>query len=178
MDAFEKIIGQLLEEENFWVRIGVKVNITKEEKRKIGKPSSPRPEIDIIAFDFKNNILYFLEAKSLIDSNGVDCKDVFCNDNEQKGRYKILTSENYQNIVSKRLHNDWFNKGLINEKTVICFGLIAGKVYKNEEKKLRDYFNEKKWFFWGPTEIKERIEKLANKGYENNEVTITAKLLK
>ena len=51
MDAFEIIIGQLLTEEKYWVRHSVKINLTQEEKRCIKKPSTPRPEIDIAAYD-------------------------------------------------------------------------------------------------------------------------------
>jgi Mg/Co/Ni transporter MgtE len=34
----------LLEAENYWVRQSFKVDLTTGEKRKIGKPSMPRPE--------------------------------------------------------------------------------------------------------------------------------------
>ncbi|MBK8586836.1 MAG: hypothetical protein IPN88_15985 [Bacteroidetes bacterium] len=49
MDAFEQIIGQLLVEEKYWVRHSVKIERTPDEKRSINKPSTLRPEIDIVA---------------------------------------------------------------------------------------------------------------------------------
>jgi hypothetical protein len=41
MDHFESIIATLLEAEGYWVRRSFKVNLTQEEKRRIGKPSIP-----------------------------------------------------------------------------------------------------------------------------------------
>jgi len=47
MDHFESIMCTLLEAEGYWVRRSFKVNVTKKEKRHVGKPSIPRPEIDL-----------------------------------------------------------------------------------------------------------------------------------
>lgn len=51
MDYFESICKTLLEDEGYWVRQSYKVELSKEQKRKLGKPSLPRPEIDLIAFN-------------------------------------------------------------------------------------------------------------------------------
>ena len=54
MDYFEAIIKTLLEHEGYWVRQSFKVNLTKGEKRAIGRPSIPRPEIDLLAYKPEN----------------------------------------------------------------------------------------------------------------------------
>jgi len=182
MDAFEQIIGQLLEEEKYWIRHSVKIELTKNEKRDIGTPCTPRPEIDIVALDQSSNALYLLEVKSFLDSSGVVFEQVTENQEQQKGRYKLLTSENYRKVISARLLEDWIKIGTITKDTKVNFGLIAGKVHNdkknpNRETDLRNYFLKKKWLFWGPTEIKDKIGKLAAKGYENNAVTIVTKIL-
>jgi hypothetical protein len=43
MDAFELLVGKLLEYEKFWVQHSVKVNLTISEKEKIGK-KQPRDQ--------------------------------------------------------------------------------------------------------------------------------------
>lgn len=177
MDAFESIIGQLLEEEKYWVRHSVKIALTVEEKRNIGKPSTPRPEIDIIALDIKENKIYLLEVKSFLDSPGVYYEAVTVEQEQQEGRYKLLTYENYRNVLWNRLKNDWLDSGHINSETSVSYGLIAGKIHKNREEELEKYFEDKQWLFWGPTKIKSKIKQLSSKGYENNAVTIAAKLL-
>ena len=59
MDAFEKIIGQLLQEEKYWAKHSVKINLTTEEKRSINKPSTPRLEINVIAYDVNRETVLF-----------------------------------------------------------------------------------------------------------------------
>jgi len=116
MDAFEQIVGLLLENDKYWVRHSVKVNLTKAEKVKINKPSTPRPEIDIVAFDVINNSVFLIEVKSFIDSGGVVYEKVIENNKFPTGKYKILTSKLYQDIIISRLKSDWISAGLINKK--------------------------------------------------------------
>jgi hypothetical protein len=42
MDAFEQLAADIFWNEGYWVRTSVKVELTREEKVKIGKNSSPR----------------------------------------------------------------------------------------------------------------------------------------
>jgi hypothetical protein len=177
MDAFELLVGQLLEYEKFWVQHSVKVNLTIQEKEKIGKRTTPRPEIDIAAFDIPNNIVYLLEVKSYLDSPGVKYESVVLDTEIQEGRYKILTSSKYQKVISERLLQDWRVSGHINANTKLSFGLIAGKIQGKKEVDLEKYFHKKNWLFWGPAILKKKLEDLSKKGYENNAVTIAAKLL-
>ena len=71
MNHFESIIANLLEADGYWVRRSFKVNRTQEEKRRIGKHSIPRPEIDLLALRASTNEVIALEAKSYFDSPGV-----------------------------------------------------------------------------------------------------------
>jgi hypothetical protein len=177
MDAFEKIIGQLLQEEKYWVKHSVKIELTLEEKRSINKPSTPRPEIDIVAYDVNRDTVYLLEVKSYLDSPGVRYDEVAIEQKEQSGRYKLLTAKNYRNVLSASLKRDWIEQGLIGAKTAISLGLIAGKIYRGQEEEMAEYFNMQGWLFWGPSIIREKMLLLAGKGYENNAVTIAAKIL-
>lgn len=177
MDAFEEIAGLLLNNDKYWVRHSVKVNLSKEEKVIINKPSTSRPEIDIVAFDVVNNMIFLIEVKSFLDSSGVIYEKVVEINEFPSGRYKILTSEKYQKTIVARLKTDWIAAGIINKKTKFSFGLIAGKVYQNKEAELKKYFDDKKWFFWGPSELKQKLIELSKKGYENSIVTIVTKLM-
>lgn len=95
----------------------------------------------------------------------------------QEGRYKLLTSSNYREIVSNRLKIDWIRNGLINNATKITYGLVAGNIYQNKEAEINDLYFEKRWLFWGPSIIKSKIEELMEKGYENSAVTVISKIL-
>ena len=180
MNAFEEIVKQYLEEEGYWVRQSVKVDITKQDKVDIGLPSMPRPEIDLVALNAKNNELLLIEVKSFLDSYGVyseaitDEKDVFSK------RYRLFTDSIFREVVTKRLREEYLKQGLINENTKINYALAAGNIHSPaDELKIREYFSkpERGWKLFSPKDIKEKVKELAKKGWEDNLVTITAKLI-
>lgn len=177
MDAFEEIIGHLLREDKFLVHHSVKINLNRQDRQAIKKPSSPRPEIDIAAFSPNTDTIYLLEVKSFLDSPGVVLEDVIIQQEHQTGRYKLLTAENYRNVLRERFLADWRATGHLKPSTKISFGLVAGNVYRNREQEMQEYFRRKNWLFWGPTDIRNKLCRLAEKGYENNAVTIVAKIL-
>jgi hypothetical protein len=76
MHGFESLVAEILETEGYWVRRGYKVELTKGEKRAIGRRSSPRWEIDLLAYDAAENTVLAVECKSYLDSPGVDLADL------------------------------------------------------------------------------------------------------
>lgn len=180
MNAFEDIVRLYLEEEGYWVRQSVKVHrITKEDKRKLKKPSMPTPEIDLVALNMKKNELLLVEVKSLLDSSGVRYKSVCGEDKNWAKGYKLFNNRKYRNIIVKRLCEEYLKQGRINERTKINYALAAGKIRSEEdESKIREYFAKpgRRWKLFSPKEIKEKIRKFAEKGWEDNLVVMTAKL--
>ena len=63
MDYFEALVKTVLEREGYWMIQSFKVELTKEEKRELGRPSTPRPEIDLLAFSPVNDQLMVIEVK-------------------------------------------------------------------------------------------------------------------
>lgn len=173
MDHFENIISTLLEAEGYWVRRSFKINVTKEEKRLIGKHSIPRPEIDLLAFKFSANEVLALEAKSFLDSFGVSFEQLQEKHEVPKGRYKLFTSGNYRSIVLSRLLSDLVACGMADADTKIA----AGKIYQNRSDSMRELMSDQNWFFWSPEDIYRKVEALAKRGYENDPAIITAKIL-
>lgn len=178
MDSFERIITLLLEDDNYWVRQSHKVNLTKGEKRATGKPSIPRPEIDIIALDFAKNHLLVFEVKSFLDSPGVRYDELAVEYKDgTRGGYKLFTNTSYRKIVLTRMRTDLIDLGLIDRHTSIQLGLAAGHVYGNQSDAIRNYFEDRGWLFWSPQEIRSKIAQLAEVGYENDPIIVTAKVL-
>lgn len=177
MDHFESIIATLLEGENYWIRRSFRVNLTKEEKRKIGKHSIPRPEIDLLAFHFTRNVVLALEVKSFLDSPGVKLAALQEEHDVPEGRYKLFTCERYRNIVLSRLHQDLIDFKMANAKTRIDLGLVAGKVYRGQSREVCEHMMQNNWFFWSPEDIKKGVTALAKQPYANDPAMITAKIL-
>ena len=177
MDHFEAIIKTLLEHEGHWVRQSFKVNLTKQEKRDIGKPSIPRPEIDLLAYNVSTNNITALEAKSYLDSPGVRYNELCESYEVPEGGYELFTCKNYRNIVFSRLKKDLTQLNMANESTTISLGLAAGNVYQSKSEEIKNLFNNNGWVFWSPEDIKQKVYELASKGYENEPAIITAKIL-
>lgn len=177
MDYFENLVKTLLEEEYLWVGQSIKVDLTKQEKRDIGKHSIPRPEIDLLVFNYKKNEVIAIEAKSYLDSNGVGYDQLIEEHDIPAGRYKLFTCEKYRDIVFSCLKSQLLSAKQINNETTITLGLAAGNVHKNQSNEISTFFKSKGWLFWGPDEVKKRVKKLAEKSYENNPYIITTKVL-
>jgi len=177
MDHFEAIVTTLLEADGYWVRQSFKVNLTKEEKVHIGKPSIPRPEIDLLALNLAQDEILALEAKSFLDSPGVDLNELKMTCDKPDGRYKLFTCERYRTIVFDRLLADLVALGMASPKTRIRLGLAAGRVRSGQADALKAFMQERQWVLWSPEIIKQNVEALARRGYENDPAIITAKIL-
>src|ERR1039457_175164 len=177
MDNFEGIIRTLLEADHFWVQSSFKVELTLEEKRHIGKPKIPGPEIDLLALNFEQNEVLVVEAKSCLDSPGVRVEDLEQQHDTAEGRYKIFTSERYRSTVFKRLLLQLCENGMANAETKISLLLAAGNVYNNQTAAVQELFLTKGFIFWSPEEIKEKVTALAKRGYQDDAAILTAKIL-
>ena len=177
MDHFEGIVATLLRAEGYWVASSYKVHLSKEEKREIGKPSMPRPEIDLLALSFSQNKIMAIEAKSYLDSGGVPIAALQEVHEAPSGRYKLFTSKRYREVVFKRMREQLMENGMANRDTAIELGLAAGNVYGNDHEQIKLFMHQNNWHYWSPIDIKNKFRELARLGYENDAAIITAKIL-
>lgn len=176
MNAFETIVGQYLEAKGYWVRHSVKVIISTDEKREIGSPTMPRPEIDLVALGVEKNELILIEAKSLLDSQYGVYIEAFTDDkNRDKDRYKLFTNPKFREIVTRQLRKEYLDQGLINDDTAIRYGLAAGRI--RDEGEIKEHFLKNGWMLFMPQDIKRTLSELSKKSWEDDVVTMTAKLL-
>jgi len=177
MDYFENIILKIFKSDDKWVRQNVKVDLTKEEKRFIGKSSIPRPDIDIVTYQVLKNTIEIWEVKSFLDSTGVKFSELSMVNDIPEGRYKILTSKKYRKTVISRLLIDWCNKGLILPNPIVKIGLAAGKIHSKDKLKIIEYFKNKGWLLLTPSSIFQRLKKLEAIPYENDPYVIASKII-
>ncbi len=177
MDYFESLCKTLLEDDGYWVRQSYKIDLSKEQKKQLGKPSLPRPEIDLLAFNHRKNELLFIEVKSFLDSHGVRLQDLKEEHKFPEGKYKVVTCQMYRTIIESQLKHQLTEEGLVSPKTKTRFGLIFGKVRPVDDQGIQSFCHEKDWFYWSPDEVRARVTNLAQKGYENEPSVITAKIL-
>ena len=175
MDSFESIVAQLLRAKGLWVQTSVKINLSKADKRAVGNPSMPRPEIDVVGYCGRTNTLLALECKSFLDSYGVNF-DELCG-NKPDDTYKLFRRDLLREMVLARLAEQLTRQGMCRANPNVILGLIAGKVRKGESGRIKQFFGQRGWVFRGPRWLRREIKRLSDVGYENEVMTVVTKLL-
>lgn len=178
MDAFEQIISEILWMEGFWVRTSVKVHLTKEEKVKIGRKSSPRWELDVVAYSAKTNTLHIIECKSYLDSRGVTLQAFDGRNTKQASRYKLFNDANLRKVVFNRLRLQLIESGACSKGVKMNLCLACGKIASDKNREgLKKLFKKQGWELWDEKWLKEKLGHMAAQGYENQVSSVVAKLL-
>ena len=176
MDAFEQVVQQILDHEGYWTRTLFKVELTKGEKRKIGRPSSPRWELDVIGYNAARNEILVVECKSYLDNPGVTIGQLTPG-GRASDRFKLFHEAKLRNVVFSRLKKQLKKAGLCAPNPTVKLALAAGKVAKNSASEIPALF-EKNGFTWlGPDWIKDHLQKISDTGYENEVASVVSKLL-
>ena len=178
MESFETLVGSLLEKDGYWVRTSVKVDLTKGEKKIIGRPSSPRWELDLVAYKAKSNELLVVECKSYLDSPGVRLRGVDGSNQNDARRYKLFNDQILRKTVFTRLVRQLVSSGSCMPSPSITLCLAAGKVATERDREgIKLLFARKGWRLFDDSWLKERLLSVSNSGYENEVVSVVAKLL-
>ena len=176
MDAFENIVAMLLSREGYWVKTSYKVNLTKEEKAKTGRPSLPRPEIDVIAYKPGENLLLAVECKSYLNSRGVTLAGLSGKDPRTRKRYKYFNEPVLRKVVFKRLARQLKEEGACEEPPRIQLCLAAGHIPQCDQQAVKEYCHRNDWILYGPEWFSSKLRDLSTSDYENEPAIVAAKL--
>ena len=178
MNSFEGLVATIAAAEGFWVQTSLKVNLTKEEKRLIGRPTSPRWEIDVVGYKGADNKVLVIECKSFLDSTGVRSESIVNTNSKDAGRYKLFTDPNLRKVVFSRLSTQLSERDSCKEFPELQLCHAVGKLASDDDRTtLHKHFKKNKWQLWDDLWIKDRLEQLARTGYEDEPSIITAKML-
>jgi hypothetical protein len=181
MEAFEKLIGGLLEREGYWVRYGFKAELSKAEKRSIGRPSCPRWEIDILAYKPATNELLVVECKSYFDSSGVSYSAVASLKEGRPNRYKLFNDRHLRNVVFKRLKEQLKDAGLCKKPPAFTLCLAAGRIVEGvngkDRERLGRFLERNGWRLFDSEWVRSALENVSRSGYEDDVAAVVAKLL-
>ena len=176
MDSFESIVKTILEYQGFWVQTSYKVNLRKEEKRNIGRPSSPRWEIDVLAYNGSKNEVYAIECKSYLNNPGVRYESF--NNGIDSDKFKLFNDANLRRIVFGRLKKQLVENNSCHKGVKVKLGLATGKIKsKDDRDKLTKLFSKKNWILYTDEYIKKELLSLTELSYENEIAVMVAKML-
>jgi len=178
LDAFEQLVSEILWMEGYWVRTSVKVDLTKEEKVLIGRPSSPRWELDIVAYGGRKNVLRVVECKSYLDSRGVAMRAFDGKDPKFAERFKLFADDHLRSVVFKRLRRQFTDSGACAPNASVRLSLACGRIASSSDRRdLHKHFAENGWDLWDEQWLQQRLQIMSERGYENQVSAVVAKLL-
>ena len=138
MDAFETVVSEILWRDGYWVQNSLKVDLTKEEELAIGRPSTPRWELDIVAYSGRRNELLVVECKSYLDSFGVQFRAFDGTDEILAKRFKLFNDETLhiqaigrdaEGRLQYRYHPEWEHvRSTGKERRLLRFGSALPRV--------------------------------------------------
>lgn len=165
--------------EGYWVQSSLKVELTKDDKAAIGRPSSPRWELDLVAYGGRRNELLVVECKSYLDSIGVQYRAFSTAEaNVYTDRFKLFNDEPLRNVIVARLCSQLVNKGLVSDNPDVKLVLVCGKIVRDKDRQLiRAHFDDHGWVLWDDEWLKEKLKEMSTGSYENSPVAVVAKLL-
>jgi hypothetical protein len=156
-----------------------KVELTKEEKIDIELPSSPRWELDLVAYKGAINEILVVECKSYLDSRGV-VSSAFLDGAKLSERFKLFTRDKIRDVVLARLGRQLQERGLCPPSPGITLCLAAGNIASDKDGRnraaLERLFAERGWRLFDEKWLFGELERLAESGYENDVGMMVAKL--
>jgi hypothetical protein len=176
MESFEQVVATILDRAGYWVRTSVKVNLTREDKQTIGRPSAPRWELDVVAYSGRANELLVVECKSYLDSAGVRAASFEGPKAADETRYKLFSDESLRGVVLSRLETELVAQGFCPPGTKARLCLAAGNIH-GDSALLRAIFEAKGWQLFERSWLIAGLEALATESYENSVASVVAKLL-
>ena len=173
MDAFESLIAMLLRHQGYWTTPSFKVELTKAEKRRIDRSTTPRWELDLIAYKGSTNEVLAVECKSFLDSTGV----VFRNGTfEPETRYKLFTDAKLRQVVLRRLGKQLQETGACAGSPRITLCMAVGKI-ASKSIGIDKHFKLKGWHLFDVKWIQEALTAASTRGYENDIAFVVSKIL-
>ena len=176
MDAFEHIVARIFENRGYWVKIGYKVELSAAEKRKLGNPNMPRPEIDVLAYKPGSQELLLIECKGYM--SGVLYESLNNPKSKYASKYKLFHNAPLRKMLRGNLAKQLTAQGLLPQSGCVSqLCLAAARISPADELKLEKLFKKKQWRLFTPANIVYGLEQLRKTKRENDVVTMVTKLL-
>jgi hypothetical protein len=175
MDAFESLIAMLLRQKGYWVTQNYKIDLTKVEKRQIGRPSTPRWELDLVAHKGQTNKVLVVECKSFLDSPGVTFREGTFH---TKSQYKLFTEAGLWEVIRGALERQLQEAGSCAASPTTTLCLVAGHIATSSDRPaMESYFAANGWRLFGPEWVKAQLTQASQRSYEDDIASVASKIL-
>jgi hypothetical protein len=134
--------------------------------------------LDIVGYSGRDNVLRAVECKSYLDSRGVALRAFDGTDAKFAERFKLFSDDNLRTVVFGRLRKQLAECGACAPDATIKLCLACGRIATTADREgLHKHFAEKGWELWDEKWLRERLQLMSERGYENQVSAVVAKLL-
>ena len=176
MNSFESVISSILQSDGYWTQTNYKVDLSPEQKAEIGRPTTPRWDLDVIAYQPGSNTLLVVECKSFLDSGGVSFRG-FDPETGGTSRYKLFNDQVLRRVITEQFVCQLERKNLIFKNPTLQLCLAAGNIQDSSKEPIQSHFDKMGWRLLDIKWILKRLDGIATAGYDDSTVSIVAKLL-
>ncbi len=168
MDAFEQLIATLFRRMGYWIRADFRVELDRGN----------RPQIDLLAYRPKENLLRICECKSWMESAGVTFRH-FERPDAKDDRLWLFNDDRRRENVLAHLTQQLVDADLCLPDPKIKLCLACGHIANETDRaKISSHFESKGWILFDENQICDELAKAAGKRkYEDDLAVIVAKLL-
>lgn len=178
MDSFETLVSGILQRrERLWTWQNFKVELTPDDKARLGKHSHPRIDVDILAYNAHANHLEWVECKSYLDSTGVSMSAFNGSNPRFADRFKIFTDATYREVAEAALLRQVLAERLVRPGVTVGYALVAGRIVRSSVEPLHGHFTANGWTLRDLKWIQEALRDLSGMAYDDDVTMMAAKLL-
>lgn len=170
------LVAEVFRAEGCWVHHGYRIELSKADKRALGNPSMPRPEIDLVAYKAGTGELLSIECKSYFDSGGIHARDLVP-EGRNAGRYKMFVDADLRSMVLEKLVAQLSESGSIAGSPTLRLGMVYGHATPYNEAIIGELFERNAWALFGPCWLRDHLTAMTRRPYENRVAGVVAKLL-
>ncbi|MGC2087796.1 MAG: hypothetical protein WA638_00070, partial [Candidatus Acidiferrales bacterium] len=126
----------------------------------------------------RDNLLRVVECKSYLDSGGVALRAFDGKDERFAKRFKLFSDGSLRKVVLERLRQQLSDTGACAANTRIRLGLVCGRIASDADRAgLRKHFADNDWDLWDELWLRQRLQRMSERGYENQVSAVVSKLL-
>jgi hypothetical protein len=123
-------------------------------------------------------VLRVVECKSYFDSVGVRASAFDGSEAAHAKHYKLFNEPELRRIVFGRLGLQLAQAGACRDAPEVRLSLACGKIRNESDREaIHAHFAARGWELWDEAWLRDRLQRMAHRGYENQVVAVVAKLL-
>ena len=116
--------------------------------------------------------------KSYLDSRSVALRAFDGSDAKFAERFKLFSDDNLRSVVFERLRKQLVKCGACAPDATVKLCLACGRIATTADREgLHKHFAEKSWELWDEKRLREKLQAMSERGYENQVSAVVAKLL-